>query len=107
MYSRKIKKSHSQCPSVAELYEAQPYYERFNQKYNMTRQELWKEDASKLPTQRAASMRKRVERGSEGFSVIDWAFSVGARTNLANTAFGVNWPNRQGNSWKSTSNKGR
>ncbi|MFC1929934.1 reductive dehalogenase [Chloroflexota bacterium] len=101
MDNRKGVETHHHRKTAAELYEVQPYYQRFNQKYNMTRQMLWDETASKLQKKRSDRLAQLAQNDRNGCYVLDRAFYLGAQTNLEGTGFSVNWPNRRGNSWES------
>jgi len=91
--------------TAAELYQVQPYYQRFNQKYNMTRQWLWDETAIELNRRHVANQERLVQAGRTGYSIPDWAFSVAARANRVHTDFSINWPNQPGNSWEPASRR--
>lgn len=86
--------------TAADLYEVQPYYRRFDQKNNMTRQRFWNPLAVELSQTRNENLRKLIETNRPGYSLIDWAFYVGANANMMNNGFSINWPNRKGNSWQ-------
>ena len=101
MGNRKAVKPQTAGQNAAELYDIQPYYQRFNQKYNMTRQGLWEETTAELNKSRVANLRKLAQAGHTGYTAQDWAFYVGARANMMNTGFSINCPNSPGNSWES------
>ena len=86
--------------TAADLYEVQPYYQRFDQKNHMTRQPLWNPPAAELTRKRNEKLKKLIESNRSGYSLMDWAFYVGSNANMANTGFNINWPNRRGNSWQ-------
>ena len=90
--------------TTAGLYEVQPYYQRFDQKNNMTRQPFWNPPAAELTKERNDNLKKFVESNRPGYTLMDWAYYVGANANLVNTGFSINWPNRSGNSWQSFAN---
>ncbi|MFC2066600.1 reductive dehalogenase [Chloroflexota bacterium] len=85
--------------SAADLYEVQSYYQRFNQKNNMTRQPFWNPAAAELAQQQNENLSKRIKSNRAGYELIDWGFYVGSMANMVNSGFSVNWPNRSGNSW--------
>ena len=87
--------------TAADLYEVQPYYQRFDQKNSMTRQPLWEKTAMDLTRERSENLKKYIESNRPGYSLSDWAFYVGSIANMANNGFNINWPNRRGNSWQS------
>jgi len=96
------------CPprkTAAELYQVQPHYQRFNQKYNITRQWLWDETAIELNRRHVANQERLVQDGRAGYSIPDWAFSVAARANRVYKDFSINWPNQPGNSWEPASRR--
>jgi len=86
--------------TAAEIYEVQPYYKRFNHKYNMTRQGLWEKEAAEVGKRRVANLKRMVKEGQNGYSLLDWGFFAGARANQENTGFNANRPNKNGNSWE-------
>jgi len=87
--------------TAADLYEVQPYYQRFDQRNNMTRQTFWNSTAAELTQKRSENLKKLIESNRPGYSLIDWAFYVGSNANMVNNGFNINWPNRRGNSWQS------
>jgi len=86
--------------TAAELYEVQPYYQRFNQRNNMARQPFWNSVAAEATKMRAENLSKLIRSNRMGYELIDWAFYVGSNANMVNNGFSINWPNRQGNSWQ-------
>ncbi|MFC1909443.1 reductive dehalogenase domain-containing protein [Chloroflexota bacterium] len=107
MDNKKTGKSGSSRQTAAELYEVQPYYERYNQKYNMTRRGQWEEAEREIGKKRINNLEKRVLSGINGYTTLDWAFFKGAHTNVENTGFNVNRPNMFGNSWEPISRHSR
>ena len=105
MSREKTKKALPEGMTAAELYEVQPYYRRFNHKYNMTRQGMWNESAGKINKLRVANLKKFIEGNHSGYGLPDWGFFNGARANLENTGFNVNRLNMFGNSWEPVSNR--
>jgi len=93
--------------TAAELYEVQPRYQRFNQKFNMTRQRLWDPVAHALDRRRTETVDRLVKKNQKGYGLIDWAFYTGSIANMVNSGFSVNWPNRRGNSWQPLSRRGK
>lgn len=91
--------------TAADLYEVQPYYQRFDQKNHMTRQMLWNPPAVELTRKRSENLKKLIEGNRPGYSLVDWAFLIGSNANMVNTGFNINWPNRRGNSWQSLANR--
>jgi hypothetical protein len=87
--------------TVADLYEVQPSYKRFNQKYNMTRQALWNENIRPLQKKFADTQRLFVEERRNGYSILERAFLMGSGANLDNTDYVINRPNKNGNAWES------
>jgi epoxyqueuosine reductase len=85
---------------AAEIYQAQPYYTRFNQKYNMTRQWLWNPPDVELKREQGVNLEKLVAAEKSGYATQDLAFYLGSLGNLNNTGFDINWSDRSGNSWK-------
>ncbi|MBI2906788.1 MAG: reductive dehalogenase [Chloroflexi bacterium] len=90
--------------TTAELYQIQPYYRRFNQKYNVTRQRLWNPDLIQLAKDRDETLERLLQEERPGYGALDWAFYRGSEGNRANTGFVVNVPNARGNSWQPLSN---
>ncbi|MBI2906201.1 MAG: reductive dehalogenase [Chloroflexi bacterium] len=86
--------------SVAEVYQVQPYYQRFNQKFNITRQRLWEPSMIRLTEERDASVARLLAEGKPGFGALDWAFYQASNGNLWNTGFSINAPNVRGNRWQ-------
>lgn len=86
--------------TVAELYQVQPYYQRFNQKFNLTRQRLWEPTMKQLGEERDASLARLAGEGKRGYSALDWAFYQASQANLRNTGFSINAPNVRGNGWR-------
>lgn len=86
--------------NITKLYDVQPSYKRFNQKYNMTRQVLWNPPMINLQKIRAANLRRLVEEGKLGYTLQDFAFYMGASANFRNCGFNINRPNYRGNSWQ-------
>ena len=86
--------------TAADLYEVQPYYQRFDQKNNMTRQPLWNPPAAELAQERDKNLKILIESNQSGYSLADWAFCVSSSANMINNGFSINWPNRRGNSWQ-------
>jgi epoxyqueuosine reductase len=95
-------RGHSLCPgrNAAELYEIRPDFQRFDQKNNITRQGYWNPAAEELDNKRRDSLERLSQSGRAGYRPIDHAYYRGAKANLDNTGFSLNWPNRAGNSWK-------
>ena len=91
--------------TVAELYQAQPYYQRFNQKFNITRQRLWEPAMQQLSEERETNLARLAAEGKSGYSALDWAFYQASNGNLRNTGFSVNAPNVKGNSWRPLTNE--
>ena len=102
MDNKKTEKSGSSGQTAAEIYQVQSYFQRFNQKYNMTRQGLWDEAIAKVGKKRGANLRRLMQTGRLGYSILDWAFFLGSRANFESNGFNNNRPNRQGNSWDSS-----
>ena len=86
--------------TAAEIYEVQSHYQRFNQKYNMTRKRLWDPVARELAKKRNDTVAKLVKKNQKGYGLIDWAFYTGSIANMVNSGFSINWPNQRGNSWQ-------
>ena len=86
--------------TVADLYQVQPYYQRFNQKFNMTRQRLWEPRMKELGAEMEANLARSAAEGTRGYSALDWAFYQASRGNLRNTEFSINAPNVRGNRWR-------
>ncbi|MDP6783272.1 MAG: reductive dehalogenase domain-containing protein, partial [Dehalococcoidia bacterium] len=86
--------------SAAGIYETQPYYQRFNQKNNMTRQPFWSPEAGELTRKRHHKLKTLIEKNAAGYGLIDWAFYNGSNANMVGTGFSINWPNRRGNFWQ-------
>ncbi len=86
--------------TVAQLYQVQPYYQRFNQKFNLTRQRLWEPTMKQLGEERDASLARLAAEGKQGYSALDWAFYQASQANLRNTGFSINAPNVRGNGWR-------
>ena len=82
--------------SAADLYDVQPYYQRFNQKNNMTRQRFWNPPAIKLFQQLNENLKRNIQSNRPGYRLRDWAFYVGSTGNLTASGFGINAPNRRG-----------
>ncbi len=91
--------------TVAELYQVQPNYQRFNQKFNLTRQRLWEPAMRQLAEEREASLARLVAEGKRGYSALDWAFYQASQGNLRNTGFSINAPNVTGNGWRPLNNE--
>lgn len=87
-------------PTAAEVYQAQPYYQRFNQKFNMTRQRLRSPEWLNSIQEQGASLRRLAAQGKPGYSPLDLAFYLASRGNLINTGFSINAPNVRGNAWR-------
>lgn len=87
--------------TAADLYNIQPSFRRFNQKYNMTRQGLWKKNFGSLQKRLADNQRLFVKESRKGYTILDKAFLFGSGANLENTEFVINRPNKNGNSWES------
>ncbi|MFC1909211.1 reductive dehalogenase [Chloroflexota bacterium] len=102
MSDRKPVKTRRVSPTAAELYQVQPDYQRFNQKYNMTRRGMWEETGPEKSDKRRANFKRLAQSGSIGYSVIDWGFFVGARANFESLGFNNNRPNWGGNSWQAS-----
>ncbi len=98
--AKKIRKSRPVGQNVAELYRVQSYYQRFNQKYNITRQRLWNPPLIQLTKERKENLARFVRDEKPGYSSLDLAFYLGAEGNRVNTGFDVNVPNGRGNSWQ-------
>ena len=86
--------------SVAELYQAQPGYRRFNQKFNITRERLWEPAMKRLGEEREANLARLAAEEKSGYGALDWAFYQASNGNLRNTGFSVNAPNVKGNRWR-------
>ncbi|MFC1917982.1 reductive dehalogenase [Chloroflexota bacterium] len=86
--------------TAADLYEVQPYYQRFNQKNNMTRQRFWNPPAMKLQKQLNKNLKEAITKNLVGYSLRDWAFFIGASGNMTVNNFSINSPNQKGNSWQ-------
>ncbi|MFC2001919.1 reductive dehalogenase [Chloroflexota bacterium] len=86
--------------NAADLYEVQPYYQRFDQKNNITRQRLWNPPVMELFKQLKENLAKKIVNNQPGYGLRDWAFYTGAIGNMATNGFIVNAPNRRGNSWQ-------
>lgn len=86
--------------TVAEIYQVQPRYQRFNQKFNITRQRLWEPMMKLLTEEREANLAQLVAKGKPGYSALDWAFYQASHGNLRNTGFSINAPNVKGNRWR-------
>ncbi|MFC2051877.1 reductive dehalogenase [Chloroflexota bacterium] len=102
--SKLVEKPSKNQVTTSELYQVQPYYQRFNQKYNITRQRLWNPELIQLTRERTETLARLVHDEKPGYSAIDWAFSLGSEGNRTNTGFSVNIPNGQGNSWQPLGN---
>jgi len=88
--------------TAAALYQVSADFKRFNQKYNMTRQPLWKTELSYLADCEGEALLNNL--GREGFTQLDWGFYVGSNANIAATGFGINEPDLKGNSWSPLQN---
>lgn len=86
--------------TAANLYQVQPYYQRFDQKNNMTRQRFWNPAVAELVRQRKESLDKHIRDRRPGYGLEDWAFYLGANANITSNGFNINWPNRRGNLWQ-------
>ena len=86
--------------TAADLYEVQSYYQRFDQKNNMTRQRFWSPTAIELRRQQNENRRKNIANNRSGYRLQDWAFYSGAMASMTTSGFSINWPNRRGNSWQ-------
>lgn len=87
--------------TAAELYQVQPYFQRFNQKFNLTRQRLWEPAMKQLGQERKDNLARLVAEEKSGYSALDWAFYQASNGNLSNTGFSINAPNVRGNRWRS------
>ncbi|MFC1915373.1 reductive dehalogenase [Chloroflexota bacterium] len=85
---------------AADLYQVQPYYKRFDQKNNMTRQPYWNPPVIELNRKMNKNLGELVKSNRPGYKLVDWAFYAGAIANWVNNGFNINWPNRWGNSWQ-------
>jgi epoxyqueuosine reductase len=87
-------------PTAASLYQVRPDYQRFNQKFDMTRQHFWNPkwiEFEKRIVEKRGALR---DAGPHGYEQIDFAFARGASINEHNSGFPGNYPNQRGNSWK-------
>ena len=91
---------HNKRTTVAELYQTQPDYRRFNQKFNITRERLWEPAMQQLGQEREDNLARLAAEGKSGYSALDWAFYQAAQGNLRNTGFSINAPNVRGNRWR-------
>ncbi len=85
--------------NAAEIYQVQPYYNRFNQKCNMTCQVFWNEEARGWSEAMKSNLERLLAKQAPGYQLEDWAFNKGASGNLANTSFQVIESFREGNYW--------
>lgn len=86
--------------AAAERYEVQPYYRRFDQKYNMVRQGLWRVGLVPPETDLLINRTKLVRKGIQGYTLLDWAFASAAQASPLVSCFDHNVPNRGPTSWK-------
>ncbi|MBI2831543.1 MAG: reductive dehalogenase [Chloroflexi bacterium] len=86
--------------TASDIYQVQPYYQRFDQKNNMTRQRFWNPPAIELTRQLHENLKENILKNRPGYGLRDWAFYAGATANMTNSGFSINWPNRRGNSWQ-------
>ncbi|MFH1650561.1 MAG: reductive dehalogenase [Chloroflexota bacterium] len=86
--------------TAAEIYQVQPSYRRFDQKYNLTRQSLWNPQVIELRRVQQENLEKHINTRRPGYYLRDWAFFAGATANMNNTGFSINSPNQRGNSWQ-------
>lgn len=93
--------------TAADIYQVQPYYQRFNQKFNMTRQPVWEPSSIRDTDDRRQNLRKLILSKQDGYNVEDWALYLGATANMDNSGFDINWPNRKGNSWQPLQKSGQ
>ncbi len=86
--------------SVADIYNVQKDYARFDQRYNMTRQTLWNPEFADLRKAQRENLQRLLGEDAVGYTLPDSAFNRGATANLRNTHFEINRPNHLGNAWQ-------
>lgn len=85
--------------SILDIYEVGPEYERFDQKYNLLVQALWKKEFIAKDKRRISNLEEYVEREKSGYSLFDYAYYQGIMNQLDSLDFGVNLCDQDANSW--------